>query len=125
MPPAIEITLYGKDDEPIKTYERSIIPWGMLKKATRLMDQFEEPKPEAKKKWFWQKEEDANVRPEEKQMEAISQFVVDLFGNQFTVKELENGADMGEIMTVFRSVITRANAAVKSNPTISRSPKKT
>lgn len=122
MPPAITITLYDKDDQPIKTYERAIIPWGILKRATRLMDQFADQNPTAApattEKWFWQrkKKSGTEVRQEEKQLEAISQFVVELFGNQFTVRDLENGADVGEIMAVFQSVIARANATVKANP---------
>lgn len=124
---AISISLYGKDDELIKTYTREIIPWGILKKATRLMDSLDETSAAPQKKWFWENlfgKKENKERPEEKQMEAISQFVVDLFGNQFTVKDLENGADVGEIMTVFQSVIARANATVKGNPT-TRQPRKT
>lgn len=131
--PAITLTLYGPDDEKLKTYERAIIPWGVLKKATRLAKLIEgeesdadgKAKPQEKRWWFFAKDKpDPATNTEEKQMEAISQFVVDLFGNQFTVKDLENGADVGEIMTVFRSVLSRASATVKLNPTMLQSRKK-
>jgi hypothetical protein len=131
--PAITLTLYGLDDEKIKTYERGIIPWGILKKATRLAKLIEdkesemsgEAKPQVQKWWFFARDKpDPAANTEEKQMEAISQFVVDLFGNQFTIKELENGADVGEIMTVFHTVLNRASATVQLNPTMLQSLKK-
>jgi len=125
MPPALEITLYGKNDEKEKTYQRQIVPFGMLKKAARLMDAIENPESKARKKWytFWQKV-DENVRPEERQADAIADFVVELFDFQFTKKQLETGADLGEMMSVLVAVMARANATVKSNPTIRQSLKK-
>ena len=132
--PAISITLYGENDEKIKTFERAIIPWGILKKATRLVEKFqtdrqtgnkEAPETQTKKKWFFLRDEPQPAEhTEEMQMQAISEFVVDLFGNQFTVKQLEDGADVGEIMTVFRTVLSRANATVKLNPTMLQAAKK-
>lgn len=128
--PAITLTLYGPGDEKLKTYERSIIPWGVLKKATRLAKLIEdqeidsdsaEEKTQPKKWLSFLAKDKPEPTTEEQQMEAISQFVVDLFGNQFTVKELESGADVGEIMTVFQAVLTRANGAVQSNPTMIQS----
>ena len=118
MYPPIEITLYGKNDEVIGTYTRNVIPWGLLKKAISLQRQMEDKKqPDASKRFweFWKKTPDTTA--EEAQLTAISAFVVELFGNKFTVKQLEDGADIGEIMTVFRAVINRANASVKANPT--------
>lgn len=128
MSRAIEITLYDRDDKPSKTYTRDIIPWGIMKKAVQLMKSVTESEPEntsGKKKWgIFPMPVTEKKTTEEVQMDAISQFVVELFGNQFTIKELENGADMGEIMSVFQSVLTRANNAVKANPIMSQSPKK-
>lgn len=115
MFPPITLTLYDKDDQPLKEYTRSVIPWGLLKKAVRLTDSFQE-QPAAKKR-FGIFPVSETVNAQERQMEAISQFVVDLFGNQFSVRQLEEGADMGEIMTVFQAVLQRASAVVKTNPT--------
>jgi hypothetical protein len=116
MPVPIEITLYDANDEPIETYSRSVIPWGLLKKAVRMMAELNKTEKPAKKKHFWEKDIPEKLA-EERQMEAISQFVVELFGNRFSVKDLEQGADVGEIMTVFQAVIARANATINANPT--------
>lgn len=117
MFPPIELTLYDKNDEAIATYSRAVIPWGLLKKAISLQRQFEGAEAaEAAPAWqFWKRKQESSK--EEAQMAAISHFVVELFGNKFTMKQLEDGADLGEVMNVFRAVITRANASVKSNPT--------
>lgn len=112
--PPIKLTLY-KDDEEIGTFTRNVIPWGVLKKAINLQNSMNVPA--TSKKWWQVWLKDKETTKEEAQMNAISQFVVELFGNKFTVKQLEEGADVSEIMTVFRSVISRANSAVKANPT--------
>lgn len=105
MPEPIQITLYGEDDEPIKTYTRSIIPWGLLKKAAKLSSLIGE------------NAEDAGV---EAAVSEVSAFVVEIFGNQFTVEELEQGADVGEIVAVLQAIVARASGLVKANPTLPR-----
>lgn len=126
MLPPIKLTFYDNDDNEIATHERSRIPWGLLKKAITLQKKIEdtETKPEAKKWWqIWKANE--KMSAEEAQIQAVSQFVVDLFGNKFTVRQLEECADVPEIMSVFRAVIVRANQAMNDseiNPT-SPSPK--
>lgn len=116
MLPPIKLTLYDTNDEPIETYERSRIPWGILKKAIALQTKVKqaETKEEARQWWrVWKKDDKATV--EDAQILAISQFVVELFGNKFTVRQLEEGADTPEVMAVFRAVIARANQAVNSS----------
>lgn len=116
MLPPIKLTLYDANDEPIDTYERNRIPWGILKKAIALQAKVKdaETKEEAKKWWqVWKNNEKATV--EDAQILAISQFVVELFGNKFTVRQLEEGADTPEVMSVFRAVLARANQAVNSS----------
>jgi hypothetical protein len=116
MQPPIELTLYDEKDEPKETFQRNVIPWGLLKKAISIQKIATATSTQQKMWWeFWKTSEESTV--EEAQMRAISQFVVELFGNRFTVKELETGADIGEIMTVFKAVIARANASVIANPT--------
>lgn len=124
MNPPIELTLYDQDDQPKETFQRNVIPWGLLKKAIGLQKQFEDKGTAEKKPWWkiWQKDESTTA--EEAQMRAISQFVVELFGNKFSVKDLEVGADIGEVMTVFQTVIARASSTVKLNPTRKPSFKK-
>lgn len=100
MNAAITINLYGLNDEIKKTFTRSIIPWGILKKAVKLSKDL--------------KDGDA-ISDEE--VDALAQFVVDVFGDQFTLDELNDGADLGEMMTVMKNIMTRAGAIVKENPT--------
>lgn len=123
MFPPIELTLYDQNDEPKQTYQRSVIPWGLLKKAISIQKVINAPAPEQKQWWDFRKK-DEEMSAEEAQLRAISQFVVDLFGNKFSVKDLETGADIGEIMAVFQAVISRANASMKANPTRKPSFKK-
>lgn len=132
MLPPIKLTLYDANDEEIETYERSRIPWGILKKAVSLQKKIDEAetKPEESAQWWevWKtlKKSGEKMTTEEAQIQAVSQFVVDLFGNKFTVRQLDEGADMSEIMSVFRAVIARANQAMNDsgvNPIIP-SPRK-
>ena len=44
----------------------------------------------------------------ETQVDAISDFVVELFKEKFTRTEMEDGADISEVMAVFRAVLTIA-----------------
>lgn len=116
MLPPIKLTLYNADDEPIETYERSRIPWGILKKAIVLQTKIKQAETnEEGRQWWqvWKKDERTSV--EDAQILAISQFVVELFGNKFSVRQLEDGADTPEVLSVFRAVLARANQAVNSS----------
>jgi hypothetical protein len=92
MSSLVSVTLYDKNDEPIKTYEKSVIKWGLMKKAIKLGKGMNE--------------EDFG----EDEFDKISEFVCDLFDNQFTTKDLEEGADVGEVFTAFKAVIAKAKA---------------
>lgn len=95
MESPIEITLYDENDEPVKTYTRTKIKWGMFKKALSL-----------------QNLDDKNMSDED--FGKISGFVCELFGNQFSKKQLEDGADVSEIFAVFQSVFARATSIMQS-----------
>lgn len=112
MLPPIKLTLYDANDVPAETYERSRIPWGILKKAIALQTKVKQAdtKEEVKQWWqLWKKDESKSI--EDAQILAISQFVVELFEKKFTVRQLEEGADVAEVMSVFRAVLARANQA--------------
>lgn len=90
MPAPIELQFYGPDDEPIgEPFRRSMIPFGMLKKALKLQEQTKD------------KGADAAYT-------AIAQYVVELFGDKFSVKDLEEKADIAQVFAAFRSVTARA-----------------
>lgn len=90
----IELTLYDENDEVIRTYSKSIVRWGILKQAIKLAKTLDE-----------------SGGFGDSDMDAISAFVCRLFDDQFTVEELENGAEVSEIMSCFRAVVRRANNA--------------
>jgi len=88
----IELTLYNDQDEAVKTFTKSVVRWGILKKAIKLA-----------------KALDKSEGLGDDDFDAISSFICHLFDDQFTVAELENGADVSEIMTCFHAVVRRAN----------------
>jgi aspartate ammonia-lyase len=90
----IELTLYDENSEPIKTYKCLVIPWGMLKKALSLQKYISKESEEF---------DDGIV-------DAMAQFVCDLYRDQFTVEDLNNGADLTEVMAAISAVVSHAGA---------------
>jgi len=103
---ALQITLYQANDEIKQTFTRTIIPWGVLKKAITLTRSLDEE----------------NIT--EKDMDSIAGLVVEAFGNQFTIKDLDESSDIGEMLSVLKNIVTRASMLVQANPTIPPSRKK-
>ncbi len=106
MPPdtaiaPIQITLYDEHEEVKETYSRSRVPWGILKKAIRLS-----------------KLNTDLDKISAEDIDAIAGLVVEIFGDQFTIAELDKGADVSEMMTVLQAIVTRASRLVKANPTV-------
>jgi 23S rRNA G2069 N7-methylase RlmK/C1962 C5-methylase RlmI len=96
----LEITLYDPvTNEEIKTYTRSFLPWKLLKTAIRLSKGFDAE----------------NLS--EKDLDQLAGLVVDVFGNQFSVEDLNNGSDVGEMATVLQAIMTRASSLMPANPT--------
>lgn len=92
MPALISLNLYDENDEIIKTFEKSVIKWGVMKKAIKLgknmnIDNFAE-----------------------EDFDKISGFVCEVFDNKVTTKELEDGADMQDVFAVFKAVINKAGS---------------
>lgn len=109
----IKLTLYDpKTQEPIHTYQQNVITFAMLVAAIQLQEVFSE-NPEKNRRWWWQKP----IFDEKKQIETLLQLVTTFFGNQFTVKELREGADVSEVMTIIRAITGRAGKIVAENPT--------
>ncbi len=100
----LEITLYSQNDEVKHKFTRSIIPWRVLKKAVRLQGIQQE-------------------HLTEENVDDIAALVVEAFGDQFSLDELNNGAELGEMMTVLQSIVTRASASFQdANPTKAQTP---
>ena len=92
------VHLYGDDNEVVKTFTRSFVPWKMLKKAVKLSKEvnFEDLKAE--------------------DVDQIAGLVVEVFSDQFSLEDLDNGADVGEMLAVIENIVARANG-VSLNPT--------
>jgi hypothetical protein len=100
----LEIRLYSPEDEAT-IYTRSIIPWGVLKKAMRLQKTFADPK---------------KIEPED--LDSLSALIVQAFGDRFTIDQLDKGADVDEMVAVMNQIIARAGLRMKDeakvNPTL-------
>ena len=95
----IQITLYDPaNNEEIKTFTRTYVPWKLLKKAAALSDQVDFD----------------NVKPED--LDLIAMLVVDTFGGQFSLEEVDNGADVNEMIAVIQNIVARAKG-ISLNPT--------
>ena len=97
MPTMMTITLYDKNSEPQKTFNRGFVPWKLLKQAVKLS-------------------KNINVNDlGEESLDELAGMVVETFGNQFTVEELNEGADITEMITVLQTVVSKAKQAM-GNP---------
>jgi len=94
----IQITLYDPETDEVKgTYSRSYVPWKILKRAIRLQNSL-----------------DMESLSEE-DLDQLTMLVVDVFGDKFTADDLEEGADIGEMMAVLVAVISRAGSVMKTS----------
>ena len=93
----ITITLYGANDEEKQTFSRTVIPWGILKKAITVSKTIDT-------------ENAGSI-----DVDAIAGLVVEAFGNQFSIKDLDAGADVGEMISVLQNIVARASALVQAN----------
>ena len=117
----IEITLYGKGNDPLGTYQQSIISLEMMLRAEQLIELLEgSPEEVAPKKkplaWFtnfFKKE----TSEKEQQVDAVTEFVATFFNDQFTKKDVRNGADFSELMSVIYAISARTGKIVNENPT--------
>lgn len=97
--PKMQITLYDEDSEPIKTYSRGFVPWRLLKKAVKLSNTMNA--------------ENLN----EEALDDLAGLVCEVFGNQFSIEELNDQADVSEMMTVLTAIVGAAGKSVAGNPT--------
>jgi hypothetical protein len=99
----ITLTLYDENDEPRETYSRGFVPWGILKAAMKLQHLDQE-----------------NLTDED--VDRINALVVDFYGNQFTVQDLESNATLGEVFAVLTAIMSRLEGDLPGlgagNPTL-------
>jgi hypothetical protein len=94
----LAISLYNNDNEVVATYTRTFVPWKLLKRAIKLMQNFDASK------------------INESDIDELAALVVDVFGNQFTVDQLNDGADVGEMMSVLTGIMASAQGTVPNPP---------
>ena len=94
----IKLTIYNADDEPVKELSRLVVPWGILKRAVRMMDKMDVE------------------NPTEEDIDAISGLIVQIFGDKVTIEELDNGADMDDMISCLRQIIAKARGLVPNPP---------
>ena len=125
----LQITLYGPGDEEKGTYTKQVVSWGLLKRAIRLSEemnaaenqsQVTEPTDWPARFQRWLHRNDRPISGEEQMIDRLSEFVVDVFDGQFTVKDLDDGAEISEIMAVMQSIVSRAKTMVPTKPPTTR-----
>lgn len=94
----ITIHLYGPDNEIKKTFNRSFIPWKVLKKAVKISKELKAD------------------QMTEGDIDSLADLVVAAFGDQFTVEELNDGAEVSEMMLVLNQVVSRASMTINPTP---------
>ena len=97
----IVLHLYDENDEVIKSYSRSFIPWKMLKKAIALYRQIGTKNPD---------------QYDESDVDALTSYVVALFGQDMTIEMLDEHSDITEMLSVIQNVVSRANGIM--DPTL-------
>jgi hypothetical protein len=97
---AIELDLYGPDDEKIKTLKRLIVPWGILKKAVRLT-----------------KNIGTGEDVTEENIDEIAGLVIEIFGEaNVTREELDQCTDVGDMLAVINAIANRGRGLIPNAP---------
>lgn len=96
----IQFTLYGDEDEEIKTYSRARVPVMFAERAIELSTSF------------------TGDNLGQEQLMALYQIVVDFYSGQFTVEDLRKGADLGELIAVLEAISTRAVELMPIRPNL-------
>jgi len=96
----IVFTLYGDNDEVKGEYSRARVPVVFAERAIELSKEL------------------AGEGTGQEQLQALYQIVVDFYGDKFTIEELRNGADLGELIAVIQAI---ANRAVELMPNLPNS----
>lgn len=99
MAQPMTITLYDENNEVKQTFTQPFVPWKMLKEAVRIAKKLD---PE-------------NLKEED--IDELGALVVAVFKGRFSVEDLNQGADLNEMITVIQMIVSRANG-LDGNPTV-------
>jgi hypothetical protein len=99
-PTPMQITLYDPEtNEVVATHSRLFVPWKLLKAAIGLAKSLDP----------------ANLT--ETDLDQLAGLVVEVFGNKFSVEDLNNGADVSDMVAVLNTIIAKAGRGFTANPT--------
>lgn len=105
----IQLTLYDPDNgdevavingRPAE-FSRLIVPWGLLKRVMIFLKSTDVSEP---------------TSLTEENIDMMSALIVELFGNQFTITDVERGADVTDMISVLQMVTAKAQG-ILPNPT--------
>lgn len=96
------IHLYDENSEITATFTRSFVPWKLLKEAVKLAERLNK--------------NSTDEEISEEDCDAIAKLIAAVFGDKFTVEQLNDGADVSEMMTVMNQIIAKAQGGA-GNPT--------
>lgn len=97
-PTPMVIRLYDVENE-YDEYTRLFVPWKLLKVAVRLSKEL-------------------TLDPDnisEEDADALASLVVEVFGNQFSIEDLNEKADIADMISVLNTIVSKATG---SNPTL-------
>jgi hypothetical protein len=94
----LSITLYDNDNEVTAIYTRTFVPWKLLKRAIKLAKGL------------------STENMNETDIDELSALVVEVFGDKFTVDQLNDGADVGEMMSVLTGIMSIAQGTGPNPP---------
>lgn len=87
----MRITLYDPVSQEARAeFSQVFVPWKLLKAAVRLSKSLDLE----------------NLGEED--VDAIAALVVETFGNRFSIEDLNQGADVGEMIAVMTAIVSRA-----------------
>jgi hypothetical protein len=98
VPTPMVIRLYDVENE-YEEFTRLFVPWKLLKVAVRLSKEL-------------------TLDPDnisEEDADALASLVVEVFGNQFTIEDLNEKADISDMISVLQTIVSKATG---SNPTL-------
>ena len=115
MAAPIKLTIYNPEThESVKDLQTSLVPWGILKRAMRLakhlggISNLSNPM-------------EVLASLEEDAIDELTGLVADVFPGKVTLEELNEGTEIGEMVTVLQAVVARAfgefGAQDPANPT--------
>lgn len=109
LPTPIKLTLYKPNNDVYKELITTFVPWKLMKKAIAVtkLPGFQD-----------------TSKLDEADADAIAGLVVDLFSGEVTLNELDEHADMGDMITTIQSIVSRAHGVISQNPTPPSSKKK-